>query len=89
MTQELDMKKEEAVAALEEAGQTINEVNTRMWTTALNPSEHGWPASLLSAATIPITNTASIGHLITQAVVKQVSPSVFDAISNLGGKKKE
>jgi hypothetical protein len=82
------MKKEEAVEAIEQAGQTIHDLNSRLWTTALNPGEHGWGASLLSAATIPVTNAAAIGHLVTQAVVKQVSPSVFDALSNLGGKKK-
>lgn len=82
------MNKDEVVEAIEQAGQPIHELNTRMWTTALNPTENGWGASLLSAAAIPITNTAAFGHMITQAVVKQVSPSVFDTLSNLGGRKK-
>jgi hypothetical protein len=79
------VKKEEAVAAIERAGETINELNARVWTTAFNPSEHGWGQSLLSIAAIPIVNAASIGQLVTSVVVKEVPESVFDTVSNLGG----
>ena len=81
------MKKDEAVAAIERAGITINDLNARVWTTAFNPSEHGWGQSLLSLAAIPIVNAASIGQLVTSVVVKEVPESVFDTVSNLGGKK--
>jgi len=81
------VKKDEAVAAIERAGITINDLNARVWTTAFNPSEHGWGQSLLSLAAIPIVNAASIGQLVTSVVVKEVPESVFDTVSNLGGKK--
>jgi hypothetical protein len=81
------VKKDEAVAAIERAGVTINDLNARVWTTAFNPSEHGWGQSLLSLAAIPIVNAASIGQLVTSVVVKEVPESVFDTVSNLGGKK--
>ncbi len=35
------VKKEEAVDAVERHGNTIHEVNSKMWMTALNPSENG------------------------------------------------
>ena len=57
------VKKDEAVAAIERAGVTINDLNARVWTTAFNPSEHGWGQSLLSLAAIPIVNAATIGQL--------------------------
>ena len=79
------MKKEEAVSAIERAGETIHDLNTRVWTTALNPGEHGWGQALLSIAAIPIVNAASIGQLVTSVVVKEVPESVFDTVSNLGG----
>jgi hypothetical protein len=81
------VKKDEAVAAIERAGVTINDLNARVWTTAFNPSEHGWGQSLLSLAAIPIVNAATIGQLVTSVVVKEVPESVFDTVSNLGGKK--
>lgn len=83
------MKKEDAVEAIDQAGLTIHEVNARVWSTALNPTDNGWGPALLSAAAIPVTNLASIGHLITSAVVRQVSPSVFEALPDIGGKKNE
>ena len=79
------MKKEDAVSAIERAGETIGELNARVWSTALNPSEHGWGQSLLSIAAIPIVNAASIGQLVTSVIVKEVPASVFDTVSNLGG----
>src|SRR5437868_5685390 len=85
------VKKEEAVEAIERAGLTIHDLNARVWTTALNPREHGWGQSLLSIAAIPIVNAASIGQLVTSVIVKEVPSSVFDTVSNLGntGGKKE
>jgi hypothetical protein len=32
-------------------------------------------------------NAASIGQLVTSVIVKEVPESVFDSVSNLGGKK--
>jgi hypothetical protein len=81
------VKKDEAVAAIDRAGETISELNARVWTTAFNPTEHGWGQSLLSIAAIPIVNAASIGQFVTSVVVKQVPENVFDTVSNLGGKK--
>ena len=81
------MKKEDAVEAIEQFGHTIHDLNVRVWTTALNPREHGWGSTLLSIAAIPIVNAASIGQLVTSVVVKEVPSSVFDTVSNLGGKK--
>jgi hypothetical protein len=84
---EADVKKEEAIDAIEQAGNTIHDLNIRVWTTALNPRQHGWGQSLLSIAAIPIVNAASIGQLVTSAVVKEVPAKVFDTVSNLGGRK--
>jgi hypothetical protein len=80
------MKKEEALDAIDQAGMTIHDANARVWTTALNPTDNGWGPALLSAAAIPVTNLASIGHLITSAVARQVSPRVFEALPDLGKK---
>lgn len=81
------MKKDDALDALDRAGNEIHDLNARVWSTALNPTDNGWGASLLSVAAIPVTNLASIGHLITSAVARQVSPSVYDKLPDLGGKK--
>ncbi len=81
------MKKEDAVASIEGVGHTIHDLNARVWSTALNPSQNGWGNSLLSVAAIPIVNAASIGHLVTSVVVNEIPASVFDKVSNLGGKK--
>jgi hypothetical protein len=81
------MKKDEAVQAIDDIGHTIHDLNSRMWTTALNPRENGWPASILSVAAIPITNAASIGHLVTSFVVKEIPDGVFDSVSNFGKPK--
>ena len=78
------MKKEEAVESLERAGQTVNDLYTRAWTTALSPTEHGWGPSIASIAAIPVLSMASIGHMVSSAVVKQVPPNVFDSVSNIG-----
>ena len=83
------MKKEDAVAAIDRFGEEIHDLNARVWTTALNPSTHGWGSSLLSVAAIPVVNAATIGQLITSVIVKEVPPGVFDTVSNIGSPKKE
>jgi hypothetical protein len=83
------VKKDEAISAIDRVGETINDLNARVWSTAFNPSEHGWGQSLLSIAAIPIVNAATIGQLVTSVIVKEVPESVFDTVSNLGGGKKD
>jgi hypothetical protein len=83
------VKKEEAVESIERAGQMINEVNTQVWTTALNPTHYGWAKSIASVAVIPVLSAAQLGHMVSEAVVRQVSPNVFDSLSNLGQTKKD
>ena len=78
------MKKEEVVESIDRAGEKINDLNARAWNTALNPTEYGWVPSIASIAAIPVLSAASIGQLVSSAVVRQVSPSVFDRISNFG-----
>ena len=80
------MKKEDVVESLDRAGLTIHEANARAWNTAFNPTQYGWPSSIASIVAIPVLNMASIGHFVSSVVVSQVSPSVFDTLSNLGGK---
>lgn len=80
------MKKSDAVEALDNVGRTIGDVNARMWSTALSPSEHGIGASLLSVAAIPIVSTAAFGQMLTSVVVREIPEGVFDSVSNLGGK---
>ena len=79
------MKKDEAVSAIDRFGETIGDLNARVWSTALNPRENGWGKTLLSIAAIPIVNAATIGQLVTSVIVKEVPESVFDTVSNLGG----
>jgi hypothetical protein len=81
------MKKHEAVDAIDQAGQTIHDLNARAWTTALNPTQNGWGPALLGVVAIPVMNLASIGHLVTSAVVRQVSPGVIETVTELGRKK--
>jgi hypothetical protein len=78
------VKKEDAVESLERAGHTINDVNARIWTVALNPTQYGWPQSIASIAAIPVLSAASVGQLVSEAVVRQISPSVFERLSNFG-----
>ncbi|HXT14804.1 MAG TPA: hypothetical protein VN706_04195 [Gemmatimonadaceae bacterium] len=82
------MKKAEAVENLDKAGETIGELYQRAWATALYPTEHGWGASIASAAMIPVLSAASIGQLVTSAVAKQLPEDVYDTISNIGNSKK-
>ena len=83
------MKKEEAVENVERAGHMINDVNTRIWNTALHPTEYGWASSIASIAAIPVLSAASLGQMVSEAVVKQISPNVFDRLSNFGQSKKD
>jgi hypothetical protein len=76
------VKKEEAVASIEEAGRTIQEVNAQIWSTALNPTHYGWGKSIASIAAIPVLSAASVGQMVSEAVVRQISPAVFDQVSN-------
>ena len=82
------MKKEDAVDNLERAGEMIGGLYVRAWDNALHPTEVGWVTSIASMATIPVLSVASLGQMVSAAVVKQVSPNVFDTISNLGKPKK-
>lgn len=83
------MKKEDAVESIAQAGRTINDVNTQVWTVALNPTHYGWGKSIASIAAIPVLSTASLGQMVSEAVVRQISPGVFDSISNFGQSKKD
>ena len=78
------MKKEDALNRLEHAGETINGLSASAWNTALNPTRHGWVSSIFSIATIPVLSAASIGHLVTSAVVNQVDADTFERITTLG-----
>ena len=78
------MKKEDAVNKLERTGATINGLNTSAWNTALNPTRYGWASSILSMASIPVLSAASIGHMVTAAVVNQVEPNTFERLTRLG-----
>jgi hypothetical protein len=78
------LKKEEAVESIERAGRTISDVNTQVWTMALNPTHYGWGKSIASIAAIPVLSTAAVGHMVSEAVVRQISPRVFEQLSNLG-----
>jgi hypothetical protein len=83
------MKKHDAVEKLDRAGDAINGLNTSAWNTALHPTQYGWLRSIASVATIPVLSAASIGHLVTSAVVKQIEPDTFERITELGGKPPE
>lgn len=83
------MKKDDALDKLERAGNTIHNVNASAWNTALNPTQYGWGKSILSIASIPVLSAASIGHLVSHAVVRQMNPDTFEKITALGGKPKD
>jgi hypothetical protein len=83
------MKKNDALDKLERAGHAIHNVNASAWNTALNPTEYGWGKSILSIASIPVLSAASIGHLVSHAVVRQMNPDTFEKITELGGKPKD
>lgn len=75
------MKKDEAVQSLEQAGEAINDLYSRAWATALYPTQHGWGQSIASIVAIPVLSMASIGRLVSSAVVQQVPEEVFDKLS--------
>jgi pyridoxal biosynthesis lyase PdxS len=81
------MKKHDAVERLERLGNDINDMNGRAWNTALHPTEFGWAQSIFSAATIPILSAASIGQMVSAAVVKQINPDVIEKLTEFPGKK--
>ena len=88
------MKKEDAVSRLERTGENISGLYASAWNTALNPTQYGWASSILSMASIPVLSAASIGHLVTSAVVKQVDSNTFERLtefprdkSDKGGKQ--
>jgi hypothetical protein len=83
------MKKEDAVNRLGRVGERINDLNASAWNTALNPTRYGWASSIFSIASIPVLSAASIGHLVTSAVVNQVNPNTFERLTELPGSKDE
>jgi mannose/fructose/N-acetylgalactosamine-specific phosphotransferase system component IIC len=78
------VKKHEAVEGIERAGETINEVNARIWTVALNPTQYGALQSLASIVAIPVLSMASVGQLVTHAVVRQIPDNVVEEITSFG-----
>ena len=80
------MKKDDALDKLDRAGFQINDLNARAWNTALNPTSHGWASSILSLATIPVLSAASLGHLVSSAVVKQIDAKTFERITEFPDK---
>lgn len=78
------IKKEEAVERLDRAGHMINDLYARAWTTALNPTTHGWANSIASAGMIPVLSLASVGQMVSSAVAQQVPADVYDKISSFG-----
>jgi hypothetical protein len=80
------MKKEDAVNRLDHTGDKINGLYASAWNTALHPTRYGWASSILSIASIPVLSAASIGHMVTSAVVNQVDANTFEKITEFGGK---
>lgn len=78
------MKKDDAMNKLGSAGAAINELNASAWNTALHPTRYGWVPSIFSIATIPVLSAASIGHLVTSAVVSQINPDTFERVTGFG-----
>ena len=76
------MKKQDAVDTVQQAGETINDLYTRAWATALYPTQHGWGTSIAWMAAIPVLSMASLGHVVGSAVVQQLPPSVFGESSD-------
>jgi hypothetical protein len=80
------MKKDDAMNKLNGAGHAINELNSSAWNTALHPTRYGWVSSIFSIASIPVLSAASIGHMVTSAVVSQIGDDTFQRITELGRK---
>lgn len=83
------MTKSDAVERLDHLGQKINGLQASAWNTALNPTQYGWASSIVSAATLPILGVASIGQLVSSAVVKQANPRIIERLTEFGGDKGE
>ena len=83
------MKKDDALDKLERAGHTIHNAHASAWNTALNPTEYGWGKSILGIASIPVLSAASIGQMVSHAVVRQMNSDTFENITNLGAKPKD
>lgn len=83
------MKKEDVVNRLDRAGEKINGLNASAWNTALNPTRYGWTSSIFSIATIPVLSAASLGHLVTSAVVNQVSSNTIERLTGFPKDKDE
>src|SRR5262245_29845814 len=81
------VNKADAIEGLERAGNTINELHTRAWATALYPTQHGWGTSIAWMAAIPVLSVASVGHLIGSAVVEQLPTSMFEQLRDFGRPK--
>ena len=81
------MKKEDAVQTMANIGDTLNDLRTSVWSTALNPQESGPLPTVLSIAAIPVVSIATIGHFVASVIVTETPASVYDTMSNLGGKK--
>lgn len=75
------MKKDDAIDKLDRVGQEIHGMNASAWSTALNPTQHGWARSLIAIASIPPLSAASIGHLVGSAVVRQINSDTFEKIT--------
>ena len=82
------MKKDDAVDRLERAGHKISGLHANAWNVALNPTQHGWASSIFSAATIPILSAASIGQIVSSAVVKQINPGIIERLTGDKGETK-
>ncbi|MEO7084673.1 MAG: hypothetical protein ABI442_11260 [Gemmatimonadaceae bacterium] len=78
------MKKHEAVEGLERAGMTIGEANARVWTIALNPTQYGVLQSVASIVAIPVLSFASVGQLVSHAVVNQLPEGIVEGITTFG-----
>lgn len=83
------MKKADAEEGLEQLGNTINDLYTRAWSTALYPTQHGWVPSIACIAAIPVLSMASFGHMVGTAVVQQLPPELFDKLPDINNKPKE
>ncbi len=83
------MNKSDAVESMERAGNTINDLYSRAWSTALYPTQHGWGPSIASIVAIPVLSMASIGHMVSSAVVQQLPAELFEKIPDIGDKPKD
>jgi hypothetical protein len=75
------VKKDDAMNKLNGAGHAINDLNASAWNTALHPTRYGWVSSIFSIASIPVLSAASIGQMVTSAVVSQITPETFERVT--------